>query len=333
MADLRSRLVPSRRYPDPATSSDPVISALVNRLAALPPPKPDPQFRAELRAQLVAVTPRLVAEGVTAEDSAAPRRGRERALDGVRAAWRRIPLRRPLVAVGILLAVFALLLTGAVWLSRTTLPGDSLYGLKRASENVQLSLTSGDGARGREYLTLAKRRVDEAARLLSRSGASGPAAPGSINAHTAGLITGTLTDADSDLRNASRLLSGQAARTGSADPLPTLLKWTPGQVSRLTAIADRIPAGPLHDRAVSSKLLADRVLERANRLRADLGCSCLVQTSSDDLGPLPCTSPCGPAPPGTIAPTPGGPNAPTGGSRGPSSPPASGPLHSQTPSR
>jgi Domain of unknown function (DUF5667) len=333
MADLRSRPLPFRRYPDPATSSDPVISALVNRLAAIPPPKPDPEFRAELRAQLVAVTPRLVAEGVTAEDSAETRRGTDRALAALRAAWRRVPLRRPLVAVGILLAVFALLLTGALLLSRTTLPGDSLYGLKRASENVQLSLTSGDGARGKEYLTLAKRRVDEAAKLLARSGASGPAAAGSINAHTAGLITGTLTDGDSDLRNASRLLTGRAARTSSADPLQTLLKWSPGQASRLTAIANRIPAGALHNRAVSSKLLTDRVLERANRLHADLGCNCLIQTSSDDLGPLPCTSPCRPAPPGTIAPTPNRPNAPTGGSRRPSAPPASRPLHSQTPSR
>jgi hypothetical protein len=101
----------------------------------------------------------------------------------------------------------------------------------------------------------------------------------------------------------------------------------------LRRIADRIPAGALHTRAVSSKVLADRVLERANRLRADLGCSCLVQTSSDDLGPLPCISACRGAPRGTIAPAPGGPNAPTGGTRGPSSLPASRPLHSQTPSR
>ena len=333
MADLRSRLLPLGRYPDPATSSDPVISALVNRLAALPPPKADPEFRAELRAQLVAVTPRLVAEGVTAEASAEPRRGTERALGGVRAVWHRVPVRRPLVAVGILLAVFALLLTGAVLLSRTTLPGDSLYGLKRARENIQLSLTSGDGARGKEYLTLAKRRVNEAAKLLARSGASGPAAAGGINAHTAGLISGTLTDADSDLRNASRLLTGQAARTSSVDPLQLLLEWSPGQASRLTLIANRIPAGALHNRVVSSKLLTDRVLERANRLHADLGCSCLVQTSSDDLGPLPCASPCRPTPPATLVPTPGGPNAPTGGSRRPSSPPASRPMHSQTPSR
>ena len=324
MADLRSRLARVRRYADPAASADPVISTLVERLASLPPPPPPgPRFRAELRDQLVAVTPRLVAEGVTPETSAEPS-PREK-----RAAWRRIPLRRPLAVVGVLLVVFALLLTGAVWLSRTTLPGDSLYGLKRASENVQLSLTSGDGARGRQYLTLAKRRVEEIARLLSRTSGlatAGSHAAGGINPHTTSLITRTLNDADSDLRDASRLLTGQAVRTASANPLQTLRSWTPGQVSRLTAIVNRTPTGPLHTRAVTSKLLAQRVLDRAVQLRADLECRCLVQTSSDDLGQLPCTSRCSPAPPPPApirAPTHSRPNTAPGSSPGPSSPRAS----------
>jgi hypothetical protein len=325
MADLRSLLAPLRRHSDPAASTDPVISGLVTRLGSLPPP-PGPDFRAELRAQLVAVTPRLVAEGEPpkAEPSSRPSRSRSR----MRAAWRRVPLRRPLAVVGVLVAVFALLLTGAVWLSSRTLPGDSLYGLKRASENVQLSLTSGDGARGKEYLTLAKRRVDEVAKLLSRasgptgaaasgptgaagpgpSGAAGPNPASGIDAHLTGLITATLNNADSDLRNASRLLTGQAVRTRSADPLQTLQSWTPGQVSRLTAIVNRIPTGSLHNRAAASKALGERVLERTSQLRAEISCSCLAQTSADDLGPLPCPRPCAPAP-----------RRPTGPSRAPSS--------------
>jgi Domain of unknown function (DUF5667) len=339
MANLRSLLAPLRGHPDPAASTDPVTSGLVTRLASLPPPPmPGPDFRAELRAQLVAVTPRLVAEGETpeAEPSSRPSRSPSR----VRAAWHRVPLRRPLAVVGVLVAVFALLLTGAVWLSSSTLPGDSLYGLKRASENVQLSLTSGDSARGKEYLTLAKRRVDEVTKLLSRAsgptGATGPQPADGINGHLTGLITGTLNNADGDLRNASRLLTGQAVRTMSADPLQTLRSWTPGQVSRLTAIVNRIPTGPLHDRAVASKLLGERVLERTNQLRVDIGCNCLAQTPADDLGPLPCPSPCGSAPPRTIgpsgAPTGGGPTSQPGGGRGPSSPPASqsGPPSSGT---
>src|SRR5690348_11712642 len=168
MADLRSFVAALRRYPDPLASGDPMVGALVARLSSLPS-QPSPGFREELRAQLVAVAPRLVAEGLATDpgaDSATVRpNGR------VHAAWRRAPFRRPLAVVGTLVVIFAVLLTGAVWLSSGTLPGDSLYGLKRASENVQLSLTSGDSARGKEYLTLAKRRVNEVSKLLSKASA------------------------------------------------------------------------------------------------------------------------------------------------------------------
>ncbi len=325
MADLRSLVAGLRHYPDPAASTDPVTSALVTRLSSLPsPPTPSPGFRAELRAQLVAVAPRLVAEGLTPE-GLTPDAGAEssttarRPVDRLRAAWGRVPLRRPLAVVGTLVVVFALLLGGALWLSSSTLPGDSLYGLKRASENVQLSLTGGDGARGKEYLALAKRRADEVAKLLSKAsalagaagpqaGAAGPQAAGGINTHTASLVTSTLDDADADLRNGSRLLTGQAVRNMSKDPLQTLLTWTPDQISRLTAIVNRIPAGSLHGRAAASEHLTVRLLDRANRLNGDIGCSCLTQTSSDDLGPLPCTLPCNPA-----STRPGAPNAPAPG--------------------
>lgn len=328
MAGLRSIVAALRRYPDPVASTDPVTSTLIARLATLPDPPPaSARFREDLRAQLVAVAPRLVAEGIT---SGAPATGTAARRGRVRAAWRRVPFRRPLAVVGTLVVIFALLLTGAVWLSSSTLPGDSLYGLKRASENVQMSLLSGDGARGKEYLTLAKRRAGEVAKLLSRTSAMGVTpgrhSAGGISSRTAKLVTDTLGDADSDTRNASRLLTGQAVRTSSHDPLQTLLEWAPDQATRLRAIAERIPAGPLHDRAVGSVQLADRVRDRATRLDANLGCSCLSATSSDDLGPLPCTVPCNPPasnpmPPRTPLTTGGPASAPPAKS----APPSSGP--------
>jgi len=192
--------------------------------------------------------------------------------------------------------IFALLLGGAVWLSSSSLPGDSLYGLKRASENVELSLTGGTGARAKAYLSLAKRRANEVSALLSRISAlaagAGPQAADGISARSAKLISDTLGDADADLRNASRLLTEQAVDNTSADPLRLLLGAVPDQISRLGAIVNHIPPGQLHDRAVASEQLATRVLDRANRLLADLGCSCLTGTATDDLGPLPCSTPC-----------------------------------------
>jgi len=288
MADLRSLVGALRRYPDPASSTDPLISALVQRLATVPPPPgPSAEFTTQLHAQLVAVTPRLVADGATAA-------GERRGWRGLR--LRRFPLRKPLAVVGALVVIFALLLGGAVWLSGSSLPGDSLYGLKRASENVQLSLAGGTGARAKEYLSLAKRRANEVSALLSRASAlavgTGPQAADGISARSAKLITDTLGDADSDLRNASRLLTEQAVDNRSADPLRVLLGAVPDQVSRLRSIVGRIPSGQLHERAVASEQLATRVLDRAYRLRADLGCSCLTGSATDDLGPLPCTTPC-----------------------------------------
>jgi len=337
MADVRSLVALLRRYPDPVASTDPMTSTLVARLSSLPsPPKPSPGFRADLRAQLVAVTPRLVAEGLTPVDAPVTPSGTWRR---VRAAVHRMPLRRPLTVIGTLVIIFGVLLTGAVWLSSNTLPGDSLYGLKRASENVQLSLTSGPGARGKEYLTLAKRRADEVSSLLGRSsslgGGAGVHAAGGVSAHTANLITNTLGDGDANLRNASRLLTGQAVSSRSNASLQTLLGTVPDLVSRLTAIVDRIPPGTLHDRAAGSEQLAERVVDRANRLRANIGCSCLTETSSDDLGPLPCTLPCNPpanltspAPPGAGGTTPpgGSSTAPSGAHSTATSGAASAPL-------
>jgi len=337
MADVRSLVALLRRYPDPVASTDPMTSTLVARLSSLPsPPKPSPGFRADLRAQLVTVTPRLVAEGLTPVDAAVTPRGTWRR---ARAAVHRMPLRRPLAVVGTLVIIFGLLLSGAVWLSSNTLPGDSLYGLKRASENVQLSLTSGPAARGKEYLTLAKRRANEVSSLLGKAsslaGAAGVHAAGGISTHTANLVTDTLADADADLRNASRLLTGQAVSNRSNASLQTLLGTVPDLVSRLTAIVDRIPPGTLHDRAAGSEQLAERVVDRANRLRANIGCSCLTETSSDDLGPLPCTLPCNPpanltspAPPGAGGTTPpgGSSTAPSGAHSTATSGAASAPL-------
>src|SRR3954471_21067955 len=52
-----------RRNDDPATSRDPRVRAVVGALATLPAPEMRAEFRAELRGQLVAITPRIVAEG------------------------------------------------------------------------------------------------------------------------------------------------------------------------------------------------------------------------------------------------------------------------------
>src|ERR1700712_475421 len=70
MADHRVSLhgLSLRRYDDPINSRDPRIRAVVAGLQTLDvAPAPRAHFRAELRAQLVAVAPRLIADGISAE--------------------------------------------------------------------------------------------------------------------------------------------------------------------------------------------------------------------------------------------------------------------------
>jgi hypothetical protein len=319
------------RFPDPERSPEPLVRELVGALRGLPvAPAPSAHFRAELRAQLVAVAPRLVAEGpaelirhtpATLQATAAhrgapaPRRSWPSRLHGLK-------LGRPLRLVTATMTVLIVLLGGTVWLSRSALPGDALYGVKRASESAQLSLTTGDTARGRELLSFAKTRADEVQELLGQAGAmalgDGPQAAAGVSGRTAQLISDTLGSADDDVRQAARLLGNQAVRTKSADPLEVMIGWAPGQQQRLQEITDRIPAGELHERAVASADLVAAALQRARALQAQLGCDCL-RGSSDELGPVPCTTCAAPNP---LTPTPGtqSPSRQPGGTSSPSQP-------------
>jgi uncharacterized membrane protein YgcG len=243
----------------------------------------------------VAVTPRLIAESaesaaakVDAQSGPAPR-----AFRAPRPA--RTPhWRKPLIAVLSTAALFVLLLGGAVWISGGAMPGDSLYSLKRASENAQLSLTTDGSSRGKGYLDLATTRAGEITRLLSRttSGAlgSGPQSAAGISSRTADLVTHALEDHDSEVSDGSQLLGTDAVTSRSVAPLDTMTGWAPGQLSRLQAIVERIPAGSLHDRAEQSWQLAERAFARAQQLKGALSLPCLNQSSSDELGPVPPTS-------------------------------------------
>jgi hypothetical protein len=308
-----------RRYEDPAKSRDPRVRAVLTQLAILemaPPARA--HFRAELRAQLVAVAPRLVAEGMAAEAPPVPRvviADRPRPLPHPRPAA--VPSRprrllaqvaalhvaRPLGVFTAVLAVFGALLAGALVVSRHALPGDALYGLKRASESVELATASGPVDKAKDLLRFAKTRASEVSELL------GQAKPGSIDGHTAGLVKSTLGSADSDLRQASRLLGTAAVQRDSDAPLSVIINWAPGQLSRLQAIAARIPQGALHDRAVASAGLVQSAVTRATQLRPVL--ACMSGADSDALGPIPvsgCTAATVPVPvPGTTQPGTSGP--------------------------
>jgi hypothetical protein len=281
-----------------------VEADLVNRLRALPGPVPEPRFKSELRAQLVAITARIVSESATAESDVAG----SAAVVGSRATGGRAvrALRRPALVLTGACTVLVLLLGMAVWFSNGSLPGQSLYGVKRASENVQLSMAGNDVAKGQAYLQLAGNRVREAAKLLSQPSAmvasGGVSADGKrISPRTAALVNDTLTSADDDTVHGMQLLARAAVAQLSNDPLSKMTTWWPGQNTRMTEVRNRIPAGALRTRAQASVLLLQRIATRTGQLAGAMGCPCLSRALADELGPVPCTS-CGAVP----NPTPGG---------------------------
>jgi hypothetical protein len=329
MSEMSEHRVPMlgaswRRFEDPTLSRDPRIRAVVGALATLPAPAPRAEFRAELRTQLVAIAPRIIAESApsatpeltdiapTRKSAAAPARAGGRAApqhaDGVFARLRGVSLGRPLAIAASVLTAFVVLLGGAVWMSQKALPGDTLYGLKRANESFQLWMDGGDNtAKAKDLLRFAGYRVDEASGLASRATADAMAAgpqAGTIDSHTAQLIGNSLGSADADVRDATSLLTKQAVSSKSRSPLQILTDWAPSQLARLRALAAAVPNGSLKQRARSSAWVVSAATNRVKALAPVVAKGC-VGASSDALGVEPTTCASGPSVPlpGTGAPS------------------------------
>jgi hypothetical protein len=267
---------------------------LISRLRQLPPaPGPDAEFTGELRAQLVAITQRVVAESTS---EAVPRRTARRA-----GFLRRV--RRPLIAAVSAATVLVVLLGLAVWVAHSALPGQSLYGIKRASENFSLSLAGSDTGKGKEYLQQATSRATETTKLVSE-----PAAP--VSGQLTRLLGSTLSSADADTRNGVRLLAKAALDHHSATPLAGLSDWISQQTARFTELQSRLPAGPARARTQSSLVLLQKVAVRLGQWKSQFNCGCLSPNRVDDIGPLPCSG-CRPQPKPT-PPSSGLPSLPTG---------------------
>ena len=302
------------RFADPSTSSKPEVRDLLDRLATLPPgPNMSADFRRDLRTQLVAIAPRVM--GTASADELPALDASPQLIRALALANRHITVdvpeaktkrRRPRMyqvataAVTMMVALFATL----VGLSQNSIPGDSLYGLKRFGEDVHMTFTRGDEAKGRLNLEHSSTRVDEVGDLLSRAsalaidvpGAHGRSvsAAGGINTHTATLIEHTLADAKSEMKTGIVQLTRAATAKHSAAPLQGISAMIGSQLDRLKAIADRLPAGALHDAALSAVQLTEEAQQRSTDISNSASCSCSQNTGSDELGPLPCphTSTC-----------------------------------------
>ncbi len=172
---------------------------------------PRSQFRTALRERLVTEAtsrvPAVPAQRDAAVDAGAPTRPR---------------LSRAVATVALAALVTGV---GASAASTRALPGDSLYGLKRQIESVQLALAGSDLERGRELLEQADSRLGEAERLAASSEVSEP--------ETQRALVATLDDMSDATAEGATALTDSYRMTGDDEPIVLLDRFVADQQERL----------------------------------------------------------------------------------------------------
>lgn len=283
------------------------LASLATLVTALPRPDVDmsPEVSTQLRRRLVAMAAvRIPEQPGAGQRLRAPHR------PGVgTAGWfadRRVQARLSLAA-GI---AVVLLIAAAVGLAGSrSLPGDPFYGVKRATEAVELTVTRGDLDRGKLHLSFAKSRLSEISALLARdSGVAAaptvthPLAAGlTLPASTATHVVQALDDMDAETKAGSQDLTRAWQQSGSAKPLQLLAQYSQTQFGQLRRT---LPNLPIHARssAQQSLTLLVAVNHRADQLDS-LGSSCDtkcrdgngrtaggVKIGRDSLGAVPCAT-------------------------------------------
>lgn len=152
------------------------LTSLAARLAAVAPATVPPVFRANLQARLQT-------------ELAAIRRPRNS-----RSAWRRLVPRLAGAAMAVVLA-----LGTTVAVSANSLPGEMLYTMKRAAEDVRLALAVTPRLRARVHFDIARARLEEVQALVSRGVAVDAAVIDALIAAHEGLLSAARGAGDPDL--------------------------------------------------------------------------------------------------------------------------------------
>jgi hypothetical protein len=229
----------------------------LSRSVALPEPRPE--FRSDLRQQLVAIA--------TVQELPPTRvAGRRTPQPAARSASRG---RRGVAALAGGMAVVAAVAGVSVAASRS-LPGNPFYDVKRAAESVQLFTARGQLDKGHRHLEFAATRLHEA-RSLSPASSHLPS---------------TLNAMDSQTRDGASDLIAVARTTHSAAPLTELRTFTHSQYAGLRALIATSPPA-LRQREISSANLVASIDQQAAQLTAAVPGSVIGPgSSSGGLGGL-----------------------------------------------
>lgn len=259
-----------------ADSGDTAMNSMANLANALRAagqssmlPAPDPAFRDALRQRLVAVA-------TVQADLPAPMKTRTRGLASI--SYR---MQRRVAAVTGAVAV-ATSFAGVGVAAAHSLPGDPFYGVKRATESVQLWLARGDEAKGKRHLEFAATRLAEARALPSNS------------SH----IASTLSAMDAETKAGSSELITAYQSSHSTAPLADLVTFTNDQVAGLTKLAATLPAH-LKARDAASLNLLGGVAVQVKKVANGACILCTptgVPTTTKSPAPKPSGHPSSPAP-------------------------------------
>ncbi|GAA3443603.1 DUF5667 domain-containing protein [Planomonospora venezuelensis] len=134
------------------------VQRRVSRLGArIPGTAPRPEFRAELRERLM---------NAPREEAAPARTGPAAGSPAERVRPRGARLRLPSLLPRLLSLGLATAMVAAGLATYRSVPGDTLYPLKRAAENTMLRLSADDAERADRELSSASTRADEVEELL-----------------------------------------------------------------------------------------------------------------------------------------------------------------------
>jgi hypothetical protein len=197
---------------DPAMRSMVLLAGSLRAAGnTLGPPRLDADARAAMRQRLVAVATVQAVDGVTAP----------RTSSAVKVS---VGTRKWLAALAGTAAI-ATSVSGVAVAASRSLPGDPFYGVKKATEAVQLWTAQGDLAKGKRHLEFARTRLAEARNLPSNS------------SH----LASTLSEMNSQTTQGSRELIAAYQSSKSPAALDDLTTFSEQQYAGLTQLAPTLP--------------------------------------------------------------------------------------------
>ena len=227
------------------------LLTVVSDLRALPEVAPRAEFAASLRERLM-----VEADTVLLPQPAAPSRLAMPAPSRTRD--RRVAA---LLGGAALVGATATMAVAA----QTSLPGESLYGVKRGIESAQVRLAGDDVERGRALLAQADTRLTELEQIAGGDGGS------------AVLVPDTLDDFTAQSGEGVRSLLAAYDRSGSDDDVQQARDFTAASMERLTALQDQLPASARDELLAAGRTLTD--------LDTEIGSICLSCTGGLTVTP------------------------------------------------